>query len=89
MGSFGGLGLSDPLLEVEVDVYQCHCVNVWVFCVLNDYQVGRDVDEAVVIDLSHPSIAEKIDMGNSARVQEFCAFLLISVVTRAYVCNRW
>jgi hypothetical protein len=47
------------------------------------------VDEAVVIDLSHPSIAEKIDMGNSARVQEFCAFLLISVVTRAYVCNRW
>jgi hypothetical protein len=84
VGSFSGNGLGGPVFEAEGNVYQCHSVVIWGFGFLNYYQIGRDVEEAVV-GFFHPSVAEEVCMDSPARAQGCCAIFLISVVTRAYV----
>jgi hypothetical protein len=89
VGSFSGNGLGDPVFEAEGNVYQCYSgVVIWGFGFLNYYQIGRDVEEAVV-GFFHSSVAEEIGVDSPARAHGCCAVFLISVVTRAYVWDRW
>jgi hypothetical protein len=88
VGSFSGNGLGDPVFEAEGNVYQCYSVVIWEFGFLHYYQIGRDVEEAVV-GFFHSSVAEEIGVDSPARAYGCCAVFLISVVTRAYVWDRW
>ena len=36
------------MFEAEGNVYQCYSVVIWEFGFLHYYQIGRDVEEAVV-----------------------------------------
>ena len=58
------------------------------FGFLNYYQIGRDVEEAVV-GFFHPFIAEEIGVKSPARAHGCYAVFIITVVIRAYVWDRW